>query len=204
MRLIDEAAGRRVRCPACKHIFVAPVIVGPGGEELEVIECAVVEEPAERPAPRLSLDDDEEEDRPHRKPRRDDDDEEDDRPRHRGRRDDDEDDRPRRRRRDEDDDRPAKRRRKRSAGDAEAPSGPLILGILSCVFCCIPIVGAILGNMAKNKADEEIHRLPSGRRYEAADRQLQLARTLGTIGVCLSIFMMIVGLIVRIATWNNR
>ena len=80
----------------------------------------------------------------------------------------------------------------------------MILGILSCVFCCMPFVGAILGNMAKNKADDAMHRLPSWRRYEAAPRQLQLARTLGTIGVCLSVFMMVVGLIVRIATWNNR
>ena len=186
MKLSDAAAGKRARCPGCKHVFVAPG----GEEEPEVVECAVVEEP-KRPAKRPSRDEDDEDDRPRRKARRDEED-------------DDEEDRPRRRKRDDDEeDRPAKRRRKRSERDASAPSGPLILGILSCVFCCMPLIGAILGNMAKNKADDEMNRLPSGRRYEAAHRQMQTARLLGNIGVGLSVLMAVVGLVVRIATWNR-
>ena len=63
-----------------------------------------------------------------------------------------------------------------------------------------PIIGFILGSMAVNKANAEMDRLPGGKRARAARKQLQLAKTLGVIGMCLSFVMLIVGIVLRIVS----
>jgi hypothetical protein len=186
MKLSDAAASKRVRCPNCKHIFVAPA----EEEEPEVVECDIVEEPVKRPAKRSIPDEDEEYARPRRSIRRDE-------------VEDDEDDRPQRRRRDDDDDRPVKRRRKRAKRQVEVSSEPIILGILACVFCCLPILGIPFGQRARSKADEESDRLPEGSRYESAHQQLRLAHLLGTIGIVLGVIVMFVALAIKIYQLNQ-
>ena len=182
MKLSDAAAGKRVRCPGCKHIFVAP-----GGEEdSEVVECDLAEEPVRRPAKRPIPEEDEEYARPRRSISRDD--EEDDRPRRRKRDDD-----------DDDDDRPVERKRKRATRQVQASSGPLILAILACVLFCAPIFGIPLAQMAIRNANEEMDRLPNGRRYESAHQQLRLARTLGLVATIVSTIWVLILIVVTLA-----
>jgi hypothetical protein len=141
LRVKDELAGKRVKCPAC----AGGVTVPEPEPEFEVVDEAPPPKPAPRPAPKpaarpapepefevvdddpprtgkkeaaYSIDDDEDE-KPARKPTLIKGTpntgrrvaEEDDRPRSRRRDDDEDDDRPRKRR-DEDDDRPARSRRR--------------------------------------------------------------------------------------------
>jgi hypothetical protein len=73
-----------------------------------------------------------------------------------------------------------------------------VYGILSIVFSC-GLIGIILGRLAITKADEELNRLPGGKRSRAARKQLQLAKTLGIIGMCLSGVMAVVAIALRIA-----
>ena len=63
LKLSDEAAGKRVRCPGCKQSFVAPA---PDEPEEEVEEAVSAEEPPLR-RPRCGRDEDEEDDRPRRR-----------------------------------------------------------------------------------------------------------------------------------------
>jgi hypothetical protein len=184
LKLDDASLGKRLRSPACQTLFIAS---GPEDEP-----------PArESPRPRRRSETEEavQEMRPAGYPRRaadDDDEEEEDRPR------------PRRRPRDDDsDDRLRRPRRKRRRIAYEQPthsSTPLVFGILSCCLCCIPIAGVIFGYFARSKADEELYRLPPGRASRSAEKNLALAKTLGTVGICLSFAMFIAGVALRIAT----
>lgn len=175
-----------VKCPNCdKSLKVNDAVIGkrvrcpgckepfvvPGAEEVEVVE-EVEEKVTTRPRRRAE----EDEERPRRPRRRDEDDEE-------------EDERPRR---------PRKRRPRDDDDDRDAPSSaPMILAILSCVFSCAPIVGYALGRLAMSKANQEIDRL-SGKRYRDARKSLQLARTIGIVGMCLSGVWLIIGLVLML------
>ncbi len=65
LKLKDEAAGKQVRCPSCKHPFVTPA-----SEEEEAVVATLVEEeaPPSRQPPEPD-EEDEEEDRPRRRKR---------------------------------------------------------------------------------------------------------------------------------------
>jgi predicted Zn finger-like uncharacterized protein len=183
LRLNESLAGKRVRCPACKQPFLVPG----GVDELEEVPPSEAESEEEedtgvqarRPARRS-------------RPEPDEDEEEDERPARRSRRardeedeDDEEEERPRR---------PRRRRRRGSGGDASAGTGPLVMGILSIVFCCFPIVGVILGGLAMSRANTAMANLPGSSRFDAARGRLQVAKILGIIGMVLSIGMFVTAL----------
>jgi hypothetical protein len=156
LKVSDNIAGKRVRCPGCKNPFVVP-------EDAPVLELVDEEEEQEervtaRPRPATE-----------RRPK--------------GRRDDDEED-------DEEDERPRPRRRPRDSGSYS--KAPLVYGILSCLFSCWLVVGIYFGWKAVNGANEELDRLPGGKRFRDARKQLQLAKTIGVIGMCLSGVMCVV------------
>jgi predicted Zn finger-like uncharacterized protein len=171
LKLDDKLAGKRVRCPRCQHPFVTP-----GGiDELEVIETDVSEDVL--PVKGLYREElPEEDDRPRRSRRSRDEDEEEDRPRRR------------------------KVRRDKDRQQASVPLAPLILGFLSCLFSCVPLLGFILGRLAQTKADEEMQRLPEGRRYHNAHQLLTLAKVLGLIGVFLSVVLFILNIVIWVKT----
>jgi hypothetical protein len=170
LKVGDASVGKRIRCPSCQNPFVVP---GPA-PELEEVQAVQTERPTRRP--RRDIEEDEERPRPSRRAR--DDDEEEERPR-----------RPRKRRpRDDDDD---------DDRDAAPSSAPLVYAILSCVFSCAPIIGLILGRIAMSKAEQEMARFP-GRRYRDARKQLQIAKTIGIIGMCLSGIFLLIGIAWRI------
>lgn len=167
LKVNDDLAGKRVRCPGCKKPFVVP-----GAPVVELVE-----EEDEEPEQRVT-----------RQPRR----ETERRPPSRRPRDEEEDE----------DDEPRRPRRRRSRDDDEDSvsfsSAPLVYGILACVLSCAPIIGFILGSMARNKANAEMDRLPRGRRGQAARKQLQLANILGIVGMCLSVVILIIAVVLTI------
>jgi len=182
LKVGDDSFGKRLRCPACQAVFVAPRT-----------EDDSPEHDTPRPRRKSERDSAVQEMRPTWRSRQDlDDDDDEDRPR-----------RPRRSR-DDDEDRPLRSRRKRRKIDLdEDPAysrGPLVFGILSCCLSCAPIVGIILGRMAMTKADAEMDQLPPSRRFDSARSSLRMARTLGIVGMCLSGVMFVIGLILRLAT----
>jgi hypothetical protein len=102
--LPEGASGKKARCPACQHVFVASDELRRPAEQVQLPPAPVPplaasgEKPRayDEPAPRKRRsEDDDAEERPRRRRREDDEDEDDERPRRR-RREDDEDDRPRR------------------------------------------------------------------------------------------------------------
>jgi hypothetical protein len=116
----DTMGGRKVKCPKCGTIFIAP-----GGDDstpLRSNPSPASEQPRSTPAP------------PPRSNPFDDIDEPEERPRRR-----------RRRRYDDDDDDYG--RGPRYSGDGGG-GAPLVLGILSIVFCCVPLVSFVLGLLA--------------------------------------------------------
>ncbi|HTU16723.1 MAG TPA: MJ0042-type zinc finger domain-containing protein [Gemmataceae bacterium] len=176
LKVNDSLAGKRVRCPGCKNPFVVP-------------DAPVVE---------LVEDEEEQEERVTKRPRRDaarrprDEEEDDDKPR-----------RPRRSRdEEEDDDEPRRPRRRRPRDDnrdsASFSSAPLVYGILACLLSCAPIIGFLLGSLAMSKANAELDRLPGGKRGRAGRKQMQLAKTLGVVGMCLSFVFLIVGIVLKV------
>jgi hypothetical protein len=194
LKLNDSLAGKRVRCPACQKPFQVPKGEDEREEVDELEEVPTSEEEAEtavqakRPAARSRRppdEDDEEDERPARRSRRARDEDEDD--------EEEEEERPRRRR----------RRRRRSGGDASAGTGPLVLGILSIVFSCAPIIGVILGRIAVRQADTAMSALSGSSRHDAARQRLQLASTLGNVGTILSIVMFVIAVIFNIMSMNR-
>jgi predicted Zn finger-like uncharacterized protein len=172
LRVSDASAAKRVRCSACQKPFVVPDMAV---ELEEVQEVQEVEEERVTKRPRRYIEEEEEES-PRRSRRNVEEEEEEERPRR---------PRPRRPR---DDDRE----------DISPSMAPLVYGILSCVFSCAPLIGFILGVLARSKADAEMDRLPGGRRARAARKQLQLAKTLGIVGMCLSGVALVVAVVLRI------
>jgi predicted Zn finger-like uncharacterized protein len=180
LKLNESQAGKRVRCPACKQVFVVP----PAEEELEVVDDQEEDGPppkapgakrnpavrAERPVRRSrpapeEEEDEEEEERPVRRSRREPVEEEEE---------------------GDEDERPRRPRRRQDREEVTVSSYPLILGILSLVFCCVPAVGLILGRRAQLGADMEMSVLPGSSRYDGARHKLQTAKTLGIIGMILN------------------
>ena len=110
----DDKAGKTSNCPKCRTLFQIP----------ELDPAPAPPQPSSA-APRSRPVDDDEDDRPRRRPTRGDDNEHDDRPRRRSRREDDEEDRPRSRSRrddfDDDDDRPRRRREDDYDDDDDRP-----------------------------------------------------------------------------------
>lgn len=170
LRVREEIAGARVQCPACKHRFA---MLAPDEPEEEEVGIQLEEE---RPA-RRSRSEPEDEDRPRRRPRlpeEEDEEEEEERPR-----------------------RP--RRRKRSlVREYSVSSAPLVYGIFAILLSCIPIAGIALGVAARNKADTELAGIPDGNRYRGSRQQMELAKILGTVGICLGILSLVAGIILRI------
>lgn len=167
LKVSDNIAGKRVRCPGCKNPFVVP-------EDAPVLELVDEEEEQEervttrprREAARTP---------PVRRPRDEDDEEEED-----------------------DEDRPRRPRRRRLKSDISVSSAPLVYGILSCLLSCAPLIGFILGSLALSKSNAELDSLPGGKRARAAQKQLQLAKILGVVGMCLSFVMLVVGIVWRV------
>lgn len=149
LRVKDELAGKRVKCPACGGVAAVPA----AEPEFDVVEDEPPpRKPAARPVARPARDDDDDEPRPAKGKARKDDgydlDEDDEKPAKKSAAkwkrkpdDDEDDDRPRKRRRDDDDedeDRPRKRKKKRRAAEAESGNGGnragYIIGGLVCVL----------------------------------------------------------------------
>jgi hypothetical protein len=217
LRLSEESQGKKMRCPACQLVFKAPELPqnkedpdpppdepanGVANDEQEPEperredeippwKRPVRVESEDRPSRRSRDDDDH---RPSRRSR-DDDYEDDDR---RSRRDDDY-DRPSRRVRDDYDDYDDRPRRRRGYYDddygrysQDGGNAPKVLGILSIVFCLpicyfLGLVGFVLGLIAVIMAGSELSSLPPGERNSPRGKNLQLGRTLGIVGMCLSV-----------------
>ena len=175
LKVGDDLAGKRVRCPGCKNPFVVP-------ESAPVLEAVDEEEEQEEQEERVTAKPRPRRDAvrtpPARRPRDDEEDEEEDE--------------------DEDDDRPRRPRSRRLKRDVSVSSAPLVFGILSCLLSCAPLIGFILGSVAINKANAELDNLPRGKSGRAARKQLQFAKTLGVIGMCLSGVMLVLGIVLRV------
>lgn len=108
---------------------------------------------------------------------------------------------------DEEDDEPRRPRRKRVRNEDDVgvsfSSTPLIFGILSIVLSCSLVIGLYFGMKALNEANAELDRLPGGKRARAARKQLQLAKTLAVIGMCLSGILGVVAIILKIVSMKN-
>ncbi len=116
LRVADEYAGKRVKCPVCNGVSMAPK----PEPAFEVVEnTAALTSPPQKPATvRAQLVEvSDEEDEPPKKKRRADQHDEEERPGNKRRDDDDDEDRPRKRRRDDDDedDRPWKKKTQKKA-----------------------------------------------------------------------------------------
>lgn len=154
MKVADEHAGKRVKCPACQGVAVVPAAAS---NDFEIVEddppkptaalakarpvAATPAKPVRKPDADFDIVDDDEDEPPRRKrsSRRDDDDEDDDRPRskRKTRRDDeDDDDRPSKRKvaaydEDDEDDRPQKKKKKRKKkATTEASGGKRALSLI--------------------------------------------------------------------------
>ena len=68
---------------------------------------------------------------------------------------------------------------------------------------CAQLIGFILGRVAMSKAEAEMARLPGGKRYRNAHKSLQLAKTIGVVGMCLSGVFLIVGVVLRIVSLKH-
>jgi hypothetical protein len=182
LKLNESLAGKRVRCPACKKPFVVPEMV----DELEEVDPSTLASESEE-------DEGVQAERPVRRSRRqpEDEDEEEARPARRSRREPDEED-------EDDEERPRRPRRRRRRPRAPSSSAPLVLGILSLVLCCIPIAGIILGVLARNKADEQLAGFSGSSRYDGARRKQEVAKILGTLGICLSVFAIVLNIVLMI------
>jgi hypothetical protein len=223
LRLSEDSQGKKMRCPACQLVFKAPELPrnkeDPDPPPDEPANGVAKDE--QEPEPERREDEMppwkrpvrvESEDRPSRRSR----DDEDDRPSRHSREDDYEDydrrsrrdddyDRPSRRVRDDYDDRPRRRRYYDDDHDRYSQDGgnaPKVLGILSIVFClpiCIflGLVGFILGLIAVIMASSELGSIPPRERHSPRAKNLQLGRTLGTVGMCLS-----VGLFLLVCLWQ--
>ncbi len=89
--------------------------------------------------------------------------------------------------------RPRRRRIRKSGGpqvDVVSTVLPLILGLGAIACVCAPIVSAALGWFAITQADAAITNLVEGPGADLAEKQLQLARLLGQIGIGLSFAML--------------
>jgi predicted Zn finger-like uncharacterized protein len=157
LKVSDNVAGKRVRCPGCQNPFVAP--------DAPVVELVEEEEEEERVTTRPAAD---------RRPKA-------------RRNDEEEEDRPRRR-----------RPRNEDREDISVSSVPLIYGIGACLLSCIPIIGFALGGLAFSKANAEMDTLPGSKRAHAARKQLQLAKTLGIVGMCLSGIALVIIVILNV------
>lgn len=170
LKVSDNTIGKRVRCPGCKNPFVVP--------DVPVVELVEEEEEEED-------DEEEEAERVTTRPKQ--------RPQSR---------RPREDEEDEDDDKPRRRRRPRDEEDngVSYSNEPLVYGILACLISCAPLIGFILGSLAIRKANAEMDRLPSGKRSRAARKQLNFAKTLGIVGICLSFVLLVVAIVLRVVS----
>ena len=134
LRVADEYAGKRAKCPECGEVATVPSARRDDEDEEPPRKAA--------PARRVAERDDEDDDRPRQRSRRDEDDEE-DRPRRR-RRDEEEDDRPPRRKRLTDDGSAKGRKRKSSEVERKARSlegkvanGGVLGGIAAMVIAVV-------------------------------------------------------------------
>ncbi|HWG43966.1 MAG TPA: MJ0042-type zinc finger domain-containing protein [Gemmataceae bacterium] len=175
-----------IQCPEChKSLKVSDASAG------KRVRCPACKKPFVVPDAAVELEevvaaDEEPEKRVTKRPRRD----PEDRVAKRPRRDSEEEERPRR----------PKRRRPRDDDDDDIvpSSAPLVYGILACCLSCAPLIGFILGRLAMSKAEQEMSRLPGGKHYRDARKRLQLAKTLGVVGMGLSGFFLLLAIVLRI------
>jgi len=104
----------------------------------------------------------------------------------------------------EDDDEPRRPRRRRPRDDDQDSvsfsSAPLVYGILACLLSCSLVIGLYFGFKAIHTANAELDRLPGGKRARAARKQLQLAKTLGVVGMGLSGVMCVIAIILNVTS----
>jgi hypothetical protein len=197
LKVADAAAGKNVRCPACKGVLAIPQaeeFVEPD-ELVEPDEETAVSNTSPKPKKKAAWDDDddssekaspaeekeeygfsEEEPKKKKKRRRDYDD------------DDDEDE--------EEEERPRRRRRRRRRDDDYARSGSgttgrgitiLVLGILALVFSCAPIFAWILGAIALNMANADLARMETRGMDRSGEGLTKTGKALAIVGIGLGV-----------------
>lgn len=166
------AAGKKVRCPACKNAVPVP----------EVKQVVAVEDEEETYGTR-----DDDDDRPRRgkQKRRRDEDDDDDRPRKRKRRRDDDDS--------DDDDRGRRRKGKPHRGVKI-----LLFGMLSILLSCIPIVAWYLGATAIVMANEDSPKMRSGSMDRSGQGMTMAGNICAYIGCVLALIFLILGIIAKV------
>lgn len=193
--------GKLVRCPECKHEFVA------GSASTGVQSAAPPPVPTLPEPPPTSRTPEWEQPRPGDRRRADDEEDDDDRPRRRRRaRADDEDD--------DDDDLDVSRRRRRRRYLTPSRSGLVLgLGITSLTFsvlgfCCglAPLIAIILGPTAWIIGGNDLARMRDGTMDEMGRGQTQAGRIMGIIGTVLGILMLLltIGLVVLNLSLNGN
>jgi hypothetical protein len=170
LKIGDDAAGTRVRCPACQFRFTAP------GDEDDATDTDL-EEPSGQHVPQGDTTELEENDEPG---------EENENPYEGG----EEEDRPRKRRR-----KPRRSVRKQSSG-SDPSVLPLVLALLAVTCSCAPLVGAILAYYAMNRAADAMGEVPPG---TGAWTRLNIARILSIVAYVLCVIFLILGAISTVA-----
>jgi ribosomal protein S27E len=210
LKVPDEAAGKKVRCPSCQEIIAVPASGGSSPDE------GVTEKPAP-PTPASSKpsssksgpaawdtdDKVEDDDRP-RTPtkKRDDFDFDDDRDRDRDR--DDDDDRPRRRRDRDDDDDFDDLRRPRRIGAPHRGGTILTLGIVSILLACACACGGIiLGAVVVNMANTDLAQMTAGRMDPSGQGNTSAGKICGIIAIILGIINAIAGAAIQMGNMKN-
>jgi phage FluMu protein Com len=202
----DAAIGKKVRCPNCQEIF--PVAAPP--QEIPAAPEALTATP---PAPAkknpAAWDDDkgpievEEELPPKKKQTSDaetfkleDQDEDGDEDRRRRRR--------KKRRRDFDDDDDDEYDVRRPTCKPHRASTITLLGTLSIVLCCAPLVAWILGGYAINMAKQDLLQMSAKKMDPSGRGSTETGKILGITGCVLGTIMFLVILIVRISSMRIR
>jgi hypothetical protein len=96
----------------------------------------------------------------------------------------------------EDDDQPRRRRRRR-VKQVATPILPLVYGVLSVLCPCL-LAGGALGGLAVARANFALGELPDGASGRTARRNMQIARILGIVGICLSTIVTIIAFVLNI------
>jgi hypothetical protein len=162
LRVKDELAGKRVKCPACDAVAAVPA-AEPQFEVVEEPPPKPVSRPLARPAAKpAAVDDEDDEPRPKAKAKRDDEgydlEDEDDKPAKKSaakwKRDEDDEDRPKKKRRrdeddDEDDDRPRKKKRRRAAEESGSGNSGNRMGYVIGGLLCV-LIGAAIAYFSYN------------------------------------------------------
>jgi len=188
LKVGDTAAGKKIRCPACKAIVEVPTPLAAADEDEAITEVPRKKSSSIQSTPpsRKRRDEDEDEDE---------DEEEERRPKSRKRRDDYDDGDE-----EEEERRPRKKKSKpkrRSSGRPHRGTTILLMGIGS-MMCCIPLVAWILGFRAISMANEDIADMESGRMDDSGQTNTQIGKVCGIIGCVMGVLWVIIGVVLRV------